>query len=177
MSDKRALTKKMDMVAYVISAAVLALVGYMRRADKLDFGIDFSFLPPWHALVNTFCAIFLFLAVRAVRKGNVDLHKKYIFGAMVCSALFLLSYVLYHFTTPETLYCKEGTIRIVYFFFLITHIVLAGLSLPFILLTFIRGFNMEVERHRRMARWVYPVWLYVAVTGPIVYLMLYPCYS
>lgn len=172
-----ALLKKMDIVAYILSVVVLALVGYMRGAPKLDLGVDFSFLPPVHALVNTLCAVFLFLAVYQVRKGNVEQHKKFIFGAMVCSALFLLSYVLYHFTTEETRYCNEGVIRYVYFFFLITHIVLAGISLPFILLTFNRGFTMAVDKHKKMARWVYPVWLYVAVTGPIVYLMLYPCYS
>jgi putative membrane protein len=95
---------------------------------------------------------------------------------MVCSALFLISYVLYHFTTPETRYGGQGTMRAIYFFFLITHVVLAAVTLPFILLTFTRAYTNQFERHKKMARWVFPLWLYVAVTGPICYLMLRPYY-
>ena len=100
-----------------------------------------------------------------------------VFGAMLFSFFFLLSYVVYHFTTPETRYCKQGMIRTIYFFILISHIILAGLSLPFILLTFSRGISFMTEKHKKMARWVYPVWLYVMITGPVVYLMLRPCYG
>jgi putative membrane protein len=95
---------------------------------------------------------------------------------MFTSALFLLSYVLYHFTTPETRFGGEGVIRYIYFFILITHIILAALTLPFILLTFNRAYTDQFDRHRKMARWVFPLWLYVAVTGPICYLMLKPYY-
>jgi len=95
---------------------------------------------------------------------------------MTTSALFLICYVVYHFTTPETPYCGEGNIRYLYFFLLITHILLAGGILPFILLTFNRGWLGIVDRHRKMARWVFPLWLYVAISGPVIYLMLKPCY-
>jgi putative membrane protein len=95
--------------------------------------------------------------------------------AMVLSACFLLSYTGYHFTTEEILFCREGMIRSVYYVLLFSHIILAGLSLPFILLTFIRGFTGDYATHRKMAKWVFPVWLYVAATGPIVYLFLGPC--
>ncbi len=168
--------KQLDVVAYVLSVVVLLLVGLMRRV-KIPMDIDFGFLPPLHATLNAITAIILLYALIQIRKKNIEAHKKAIFTAMITSGLFLLSYVVYHFTTVETKFCQEGTIRYVYFFFLITHIVLAAVSLPFILLTFNRGFTMSIEKHRRMARWVWPVWFYVALTGPICYLMLKPCYG
>jgi putative membrane protein len=171
-----ALAKKLNVYAYILSAIVLALVGVMRRV-KIDLGVNFDFLPPIHALLNTCAAVCLIMALVYIRKKDVATHRKFIYAALTCSALFLVCYVLYHFTTEETKYCGEGGMRMVYFIFLITHIVLAGISLPFILLTFIKGYCGMVEEHRKMARLVYPVWLYVAITGPICYLLLYPCYQ
>jgi len=170
------LGKKLDRLAYILSAIVIALVIFMRGPNKPEVGFDTSILPPINAILNTFCALCLMLAVFFIKRKNIVMHRRMIFAAMVFSILFLLCYVLYHFTTYETTYCKEGTIRTVYFIILISHIILAGLSLPFILLTFIRGFTFQVDKHKKMARWVYPVWLYVAITGPVVYLMLAPCY-
>lgn len=170
------LGKKLDRIAYILSAVVIGLVIFMRGPNKPEVGFDTSILPPINALLNTFCAICLMMAVFFIKRKNINMHRKMIYAAMVFSILFLLCYVLYHFTTHETTYCKEGSIRIVYFIILISHIVLAGLSLPFILLTFIRGYTFQVDKHRRMAKWVYPVWLYVAMSGPVVYIMLAPCY-
>lgn len=170
------LAKKLNIAAYVISAVVLILVGVMRRV-KIDLGIDFSFLPPIHALLNTLAAISLIVALVFIKQKNIDAHRKAIYAAMLFSFLFLLCYVLYHFTTEETKYCGEGSMRTVYFILLISHIVLAGISLPFILLTFIKGYTGMVAEHRKMAKWVYPIWLYVAITGPICYFLLAPCYS
>ena len=170
------LAKKLNVVAYVISAVVLLLVIYMRRADKIDIGgIDFSFLAPMHAIVNTLCAISLMLAVFFVKRKNIVMHRRMIYAAMFFSAMFLLSYVIYHFTTVETKYCGDS--KLSYYFVLISHVVLAGVSLPFILLTFIRGYTGQVDKHRKMAKWVYPIWLYVSISGPIVFLMLSPCYG
>lgn len=159
----------------VLSVAVLILVVFMRYV-KIDLGVDFSFLPPYHAIFNSLVAVFLILALIFIKTKNVVMHKRMIFGAMTFSALFLICYVLYHFTTPETKYCGEGVNRTIYFILLISHITLAGISLPFILITFSKGYYYLVEEHRRMAKWVYPIWLYVAVTGPVCYLMLKPCY-
>jgi putative membrane protein len=170
------LAKKLDRIAYIISGIVLILVGMMRRY-KIDLGIDFSFLPPVHALLNTGVAIFLVLAILRIKKKDVEGHKKAIYMAMTCSALFLTCYVLYHFTTAETKYCGEGLMRSIYFVLLITHIVLAAVSLPFILRAFIRGYCGLIEEHRKIVKWIFPIWLYVAVTGPLCYLMLYPCYK
>lgn len=168
--------KKMDRWAYVLSAVVLLLVGAMRRI-KIDTSIDFSFLPPVHSTLNALAAVFLILALIQIKRKNITQHRNMIYAAMVCSMLFLTSYVIYHFTTAETKFCKEGSIRTVYFILLITHVVLAGVILPFILMTFNRGYLGLVEKHRKFAKWVYPFWLYVAISGPVVYLMLRPCYS
>ncbi|MBC7884413.1 MAG: DUF420 domain-containing protein, partial [Saprospiraceae bacterium] len=129
-----ALASKLNKLSIVISMLVLVLVGAMRRI-KLDIGIDFSFLPPVHALLNTMVTICLLSALYFIRKKDIVSHRKSIFGAMLFSGLFLICYVLYHFTTVETTFCREGMIRNVYYFLLITHIVLAGVSLPFILFT------------------------------------------
>ena len=169
------LARKLNIASIIISIAVLALVGVMRQV-KIDLGVDFSFLPPIHAVLNTLVTFCLLAAIYFIKRKEVENHRKSIYGALLFSGLFLLCYVLYHFTTVETTYCKEGGIRTVYFFLLISHIILAGLSLPFILLTFTRGYTFQVEKHRKMARWVFPIWLYVAITGPICYLMLKPCY-
>jgi putative membrane protein len=96
--------------------------------------------------------------------------------AMGLSALFLVSYVTYHFATEPTRFGGEGAVKIIYLILLITHIITAAIILPFILFTFIRGYAMQVEAHKRIAKWTFPIWLYVAITGPICYLMLMPYY-
>jgi putative membrane protein len=170
------LAAKLNKVAWVVTILVLFIVGMMRRT-KIDVGIDFSFLPPFHATLNGLCAVFLLYAFWYIKRGNIVRHRQMIYIALGLSALFMLSYVTYHFTTEETTYCKEGLVRSVYFFFLISHIITAGFILPFILFTFIRAYTGQFEKHKRMARYVFPVWLYVAITGPICYLMLQPCYQ
>lgn len=172
------LEKSLNRLAYVVSVAVLALTVLMRRKEKLDVGgIDFSFLPPLYSSLNAITAVILVFAYISIRNKNVLAHRRAIYAAMVCSALFLLSYVLYHFTTSETKFGGIGPIRYVYFFILITHVVLAAVVLPFVLLTFNRAYTAQYDRHRKMARWVFPLWLYVAITGPICYLMLKPYYD
>ena len=169
------LEKRLNKIAYVVSAIVLLLVGMMRRV-KIQTDIDFSFLPPIHASLNALCAVILLFAFYFIKNKQIENHRRAIYAAMACSALFLISYVIYHFTTPETAYGGVGIIRAVYFFFLITHVVLAAVILPFILLTFTRAYTRQFDRHKKLARWIFPFWLYVAVTGPICYLMLRPYY-
>jgi len=186
-----ALAKRLQVWAWVVTVAVLFLVGLMRQVKiPLPEGVDLSFLPPFHATMNASTAVVLVIALRFIKKGQVKQHRQAIYVAMLLSLLFLLSYVAYHFTTPETLYgdvnhdgvltaeekAATGGMRLVYLVLLLSHIILAAVSLPFILFTFIRGFTFQVERHKRMARWVFPVWLYVAITGPICYFMLMPYY-
>lgn len=173
--ENTTLAKKLNLYATIVSAVVLLLVATMRQIPRLDLGIDFSFLPAVYSFMNLLAATFLILALNFIRQKKVEQHRKMMFVALSMSFLFLLMYVLYHITTPEIKYCGEGAMRIVYFLLLITHVVLAAVSFPFILFTFIRGYTMQVEKHKKMARWVYWVWLYVSITGPVVYLMLRPC--
>ena len=185
------LARKLKIGVWIVTAVVLLLVGLMRQVKiGLPEGMSFHFLPPLHALLNTCAAIALILSVLSIRKGKVDLHQRWIYVAMGCSLVFLLSYVTYHFTTPETIYgdrdgngelsgvekTEVGKMRVVYLVILLSHISLAGLSLPFILLSFVYGYTNQFSRHRALAARVFPVWLYVAVTGPVVYLLLRPYY-
>lgn len=169
------LAKKLNIWATIISVVVVGLVAVMRKIPKLDLGIDFSFLPAVYSFMNTLAAFFLLAGLYFIRQKDIERHRKMMFTALSSSFLFLLMYVIYHITTDETHYCGEGMMRNIYFFILITHIVLAAVSFPFILFTFIRGYTMQVEKHKSMARWVYWVWLYVSISGPVVYLMLRPC--
>lgn len=170
--------KKLDYIAYGVSAAVIFLVIFMRNPDKFDLGIDFSFLPPMYSAMNAMVALALISALYFIKSGNIKMHRNMIIIALVLSILFLLSYVVYHATTHETKYCNPNKVmRTIYFILLISHILLAGIILPFILMTFNRGILMNVEKHKKLARWVFPLWLYVAITGPIIYIMLKPCYA
>lgn len=166
--------KRLNMIAWVITVIVWLLVGFMRQI-KFNPGVDLSFLAGLNAILNTCVTIFLILALYFIKNNQVDRHRKSIYVALFLSGCFLLSYVLYHITNEEIHFCREGGIRSVYYFILLTHIFLAGASLPFILMTFIRGYVGDYVRHVKLSKWVYWVWLYVAVTGPIVYFFLAPC--
>jgi putative membrane protein len=185
------LAKKLGIVAWILTAAILGLVGLMRQVKiALPEGVSLSFLPPFHAAVNAAAAVVLVIALIAVLKGRIALHRRMILTAMVLSVLFLLSYVAYHFTSNEVKYgdlnldgvvdaderVAAGGMRSVYLLLLASHIILAAVSLPFILFTFIAGWTNRFSAHKRLARWVFPLWLYVAVTGPVCYLMLRPYY-
>jgi putative membrane protein len=170
-----ALAKRLSVAAWIISAMVLLLVGMMRRV-KIDLGVDFSMLPAVNAVLNSCTAIVLLTAYYFIRRKRITAHRRMIYVAMSFSFVFLVCYMLYHFTTPETVYCREDWTKTLYFVILASHIVLAAVIFPFVLFTFIRGFTGQYARHRKMAIWVFPVWLYVAVSGPVVYLMLSPCY-
>lgn len=183
------LERKMNRVAWALSAVVLLLVGLM-RAVRIPTSIDFSFLPPMHATLNALTAVALVAALVFIKKKQIARHRAAIYTAMGLSVLFLLSYVVYHFTSVEVRYgdvdhngvvdaaerAAVGGLRPVYLVLLITHITLAAGILPFILFTFNRAFTAQYARHKAMARWVFPVWLYVAVSGPLCYLMLRPFY-
>ena len=174
-TENKKLEKRLNLVAIAVSVVVFVMVVAMRRI-RIETDINFGFLPPLHSSLNALAAVFLILAILAIRKRNVRWHHHFMISAVVLSVLFLISYVTYHLTTPETPFCKEGVIRYVYFTLLITHILLAAVILPFILFTLIRAITMQRNRHKKLARWVYPIWLYVAVSGPILYLMLRDCY-
>jgi len=168
------LARKLNYWAVAVSIVVLALVVLM-RSYKITTDIDFSFLPAVYSMINVLVAATLLYALYAIKQKQIETHKKAMSTAVVLSGLFLVLYVIYHFTSETISYCGEGSIRTVYFIILITHIILAAAILPFILFTYIRGYTWQVAKHRKMAKWVFPLWLYVAISGPVVYLMLLPC--
>jgi len=168
--------KRLNIATWIISAIVLIIVGGMRNIH-FDTSIDFSWLPGFYSAINALTAVLLIYGLVLVRKNKFDLHQKMMFFAMILSAVFLVSYVVYHTTTPETKYCGEGAIRYLYFALLISHVILAGIIFPFILFTFVRAVTGQYEKHRKLAKYVFPFWLYVAITGPVLYLLLWPCFK
>lgn len=163
-------------LSIIIPIAVAALFGV--NLKKLGYDVEpLGFLPPIYATINGLTAISLFIAVAAIKKGNVKLHENLIKLCMVFSSAFLIMYVAYHMTSESTKFAGEGTIRYVYYFILVTHIILSVIIIPFVLFTFVRGIAGAYERHKKLARITYPMWLYVAVTGVIVYLMISPYYT
>jgi len=135
--------------------------------------MQISDLPLLNATLNGLAAIFLTLGYVNIRRGRQEAHKRCMLAALATSALFLVSYVIYHANAGSKPFEGEGVIRIIYFAILITHVVLAAAIVPMALLTASRGLRAQFDRHVRIARWTLPIWLYVSVTGVVIYLMLY----
>ena len=172
--------KKYNIWIWILSIAIPVVVAILFSVNLHDLGYDvkpLSFLPPIYATINGLTAILLFSAVRAIKKGNQVLHERLIKICIACSVAFLAMYVAYHMTSVETKFGGEGAVRYIYFFILITHILLSIIIIPFVLVTFVRGISGSYQRHKKLARITYPMWLYVAVTGVIVYLMISPYYA
>lgn len=162
-------------LSIVIPLAVAALFGINLR--KLGYDVQpLSFLPPIYATINGFTAILLIVAVVAIKKGNRVLHERLMKTAIACSVAFLIMYVAYHMTADSTKFGGEGTIKYVYFFILITHIVLSIVIIPLVLITFVKALAQRFDKHKKIAKITFPIWLYVAVTGVVVYLMISPYY-
>ena len=132
-----------------------------------------SDLPALNATLNATSAVLLTIGWTLIRRGRADLHKKVMIAAFCTSVVFLISYLVYHAQVGSVRFTKEGPIRIVYFTILLTHTVLAAVIVPMVLMSLSRGLKRQDVRHRAIARWTMPLWLYVSVTGVIVYLMLY----
>jgi len=163
---------KLIIVLSVVIPVVVALLFKVRIPGVERLG----FLPPMYATINATTAVLLILAVVQIKKGNKTLHERLIKISMFLSVLFLIMYVAYHATADATPYLGEGVSRYMYFFILITHIVLSIIVIPFVLFTYARAANQDFDRHKKIAKITFPLWLYVAVTGVIVYLMIAPYY-
>lgn len=177
--DKSLLVKKLDKIAWIVTGVVLIAVVALRYIPPMEVGnlpFDVHMMPAFHAIMNTLTAIALGISIYFIKQKNITMHRNMIFAAMAFSAIFLVSYVVYHFLTPPTRFGGEGVIKVIYLILLLTHVLAAAVILPFILFTFIRGYLMQVEAHKRIAKWTFPIWMYVAITGPICYLMLAPYY-
>jgi putative membrane protein len=159
----------------VLSIAIPLTVALLFRV-KVE-GYDLTFLPPIYAAINGLTALLLITAVLAVRSGRQLLHKRIMITCIGLSASFLIMYVAYHATTQHTPFGGSGTIRYIYYFVLISHILLSVCVIPFVLFTFARALAGNFSGHRRLAKYTFPLWLYVAATGVIVYLMISPYYK
>ena len=180
-------------VVWIVSILVFILVGAMRSPYKIPLpdGVDFSMLPRIHAALNCLVSACLLAALFAIGRKKITLHKRCMTVALFFSGLFLIGYVSYHFTTVETLYgdvnedgrvsdaekAEAGMKRTAYLLLLLTHIIAAAVSFPMILMTFVHAWTNDFVKHRKLARKVFPLWLFVAVTGPICYFMLKPYYA
>lgn len=163
----------------VLSVAIPLVVAILFGVKLKDFGYDvkpLSFLPPIYATINGITAVLLVSAVWAIKNGKRQLHENLMKTAIGCSVAFLAMYVAYHMTADSTSYGGEGLLKYVYFFILLTHILLSIIIIPFVLITYVRALAERFDKHRKLARITYPMWLYVAVTGVIVYLMISPYY-
>lgn len=165
-------------IIVLVSVAVPILVAILFSIPQVNISLPFDvkLLPKFHAILNGSVFCLLLFSWYFISQKKIKAHQTCNVLALTLSALFLVSYVTYHTITESTSYGGEGVIRYVYFFILITHIVLAAVILPIILFTFLRAFAGKFDKHRKIARWTMPLWLYVSATGVIVYLMISPYY-
>jgi len=179
-------------LVWTVTFIVLLVVITLKLVPAPIHQPDFIYMLP-HIIggINAACAILLIVSLIFVKQKNIKAHKITNVITFLLSSIFLIFYILFHFYHKDTIFGdldhngvlslieKEnvGNTRYIYYFILITHIILAAGVLPLILISFYRGFNMQIPRHRKIVRWAYPIWLYVAVTGVVVYLMISPYYN
>jgi putative membrane protein len=157
----------------VVSSAAIGFLGWLLLIREGGGAhADFSFMPAVNAALNAIAATLLVFGFAAIRSGRRELHKRLMVSAFAASAVFLVGYVLYHYAHGDTQYQGVGAIRTVYFTVLITHVVLSIAMLPMILTTFYLATRERFAAHKRLARWTLPIWLYVSVTGVVIYFML-----
>ena len=171
---KRNYTPIIIILTIIINGLVI-LLSSMPRFD-VDPGFDVRILPFINAILNSFTFIFLLAAFIAIIKKNIKLHTRFIYAAFTTTALFLITYVAHHALSEATTFGGEGMLRSIYYFILITHIILAAVIVPLALVTVARGLNMENDKHKKIARWTMPLWLYVSLTGVLVYILISPYY-
>ncbi len=162
----------------ILSVVLIGAIGVLAGMPGVeDFDLfDVTILPLLNAIFNSFTFLFLVAALIAILKRNVTVHRRFIYAAFVTTFLFLITYVAFHYLSPSTPYGGEGFMAAFYYFILITHIVLAAAIVPLALTSVARAWNMENERHRKIARWTMPIWLYVSFTGVLVYILISPYY-
>ena len=178
----------------LVSILIPVVVGILFSVKLKDFGIEvepLSFLPPIYASINGFTALLLIMGVLAIKNGNRKVHERFMTTAIVCSVAFLVMYVAYHMTADSTVYgdidgnkildetekVNAGSLRLVYIFILLSHIILSITIIPLVLITYVRALAEQYDRHKKIAKITFPLWLYVAVTGVVVYLMISPYYA
>ncbi len=182
--NNQELEKKYKPIIIGLSVVIPLVVAALFTININDY--DFSFLPPIYSSINALVAVVLISAVLAIKKGNRKLHRQLIRIAILGSLLFLVMYIIYHATSGDTIYgdlnhngkleeserALLGYDALIYYFILITHILLSVATIPLILLTYLKGWTNNLVAHKKLAKYTFPLWLYVAVTGPIIYLMI-----
>lgn len=171
--DSRKL-RLLTVIVIALSLLIPAVVAVLLLSAKttITTSFDVHLLPRFHAILNSLTAVILMSAYIAIRRKKILVHKTLMLTALFCSVLFLVSYVTYHSLAESTSYGSDGFDRYIYYFILITHIVLAAVIVPLVGFTLLRALTGRFQKHKKLARWTLPVWLYVAVTGVIVYLMI-----
>ena len=166
--------KLIIVLSIVIPLVVALLFGVNLR--KMGYDVEpLSFLPPIYATINGFTAVLLIVAVIAVKNKKLALHERLMKLAILCSVLFLVMYVAYHMTSDSTKY--GGDLGYIYYPILISHIILSIIIIPLVLITFVRALAQRFDKHKKIAKITFPIWLYVAITGVVVYLMISPYYA
>ncbi len=170
--------KNARLLIYTASFVVFAAVVILSRVQlKVNLGFDVHVFALINAIINSCVSVLLIAGLITVKNKNYVMHKKLMIAAIILSALFLVSYIAHHLLAGDTRFGGEGSIRYVYFFILITHIFLAAIILPFILYTAYRALTGEFDKHKKLTRYTFPLWLYVSITGVVVYLMISPYYT
>ncbi len=175
MNDK--LIFRLVMVVSVVVFAVVVILNRKLIPVSIPTPEFVYFLPKLNAIINASCSVLLMLSLYQIKQKNIERHKRLNILTFLLSSLFLVSYIIFHYFVKETTYGGEGLIKYIYYTILITHIVLAAAVLPLVLLSFNNGLKLQVEKHRKLVRYTYPIWLYVTITGVIVYLMISPYYT
>jgi len=167
------------MLPLIIGAGVIipTAVAILFFAPKLELGFNIGFLPKLNAIINASTSIILIMAFIAIKNKNIKLHKALMTSAILLSIVFLLSYITYHASTESTKFEGVGTIKSVYYFILFSHILLAIAIVPLVLISYVRALSEKFDKHRQIARYTLPLWLYVTITGVVVYLMISPYYQ
>ncbi len=168
--------KRFNRLIAVVSV-IIPIVVALLFGVKLPNVQPLSFLPPIYASINGVTAVLLIVAVLAIKKGNQNLHQNLMTTNIALSLLFLIMYIAYHMTSDSTSYGGEGVLRYIYYFILITHIILSIAIVPLVLRTYAKAYLKDVEGHRALAKYTFPIWLYVAITGVVVYVMISPYYT
>ena len=193
-SNKKTLEQRFRLSIILVSIVIPIAVAILFTVKLKDFGIEvepLSFLPPIYASINGLTALLLLMGVMAIKNGNKKVHERFMTMAIACSVVFLVMYVAYHMTADSTVYgdidgnkildatekANAGLIRNVYLFILLSHIALSIIIIPLVLITYVRALAARFDKHRKIAKITFPLWLYVAVTGVVVYLMISPYYA
>ena len=178
--EDNSLDQKFNKFIVIVSILIPVVVALLFSVKLKDFGFQvepLSFLPPIYATINGITAVVLVAGVLAIKNGKRKLHEQLMTTAIALSVAFLVMYVAYHMTSDSTKFGGEGMIRNVYFIILISHILLSIAVIPLVLVTYVRTLAQKFDKHKKIAKITFPIWLYVAVTGVIVYLMISPYYA